>query len=469
MINKFKEYVQKTDSLAIFLILEMVAFAGFALGNANLIFRYLGFAVALLLIPYAILFINKKDILTILVFAIPLVGFIAIMSLSNFQRSAYAWYENLSIGLGFVSFFFLGVMLRKIKTAKPEIILLVIGASIGLLCLISTLITVFQYGPFYAAINNDKFYFYNGELFPVFNEARFLYGFTSQKVSLSYYGLYGTLLASTLCALPFVSIKKNEKMFYVLLLIGAIGLLSILLVPYWQGLLYLIPALAFSLLFKFLRWSKPAKITAIVAFGLFALLLFSFFILAFINASSTTGLTDIIKNNALLNKLFNNESVMKPINTVLYSMTYVQNLFGFDLSNLNYAAKSAISQRTGIVEIEILKEGGLLALSALLLVIGVAIYAAIKYVRHSQDQDHIKAIIISFLITFLVYETFFGYDCEPLVHETYYFQFIEQMPILIVILLLGYIILPNRGNNSEDVWISVKEENKKEEKEGVSL
>ncbi len=451
MIKSFKSYVQKSDSLLIFLVLEVVAFVCFGLGNAGVIFRYLGFLVSLLLIPYAVLFIEKKDILPVLIFAIPLVAFAIYMSFSQFNQNAFSTYINISIALGLVAFFFLGLAIRTIPSAKVDIILLVIGVSIAALVAISMLVTIFMYGPFYAAIDNGKNYFYNGDLFPIYKEARFLYGFSIEKVSLRYYGLFSSLLASSLCALLFISPKKSQKLFYCILLIGGLGVLSLLVIPYWTAFIYLIPAWIFALMLRFLRGSKKAHIALISIVSIIAFAILMFFIVDCVYVSNSTGLTDLINNNALLLKAFNNESYMKPINELLGYAIEGKYLFGFGSNMFVFNYIASIDSK--VVELEFVKEGGFVALIIFLILLGAAIYLCINYVKKSKDESHVKVLIISFLLTLILYESFFGYDFSPLIHKDYYFQFVEQMPILIALFLLGYIAIPNRSHINEELLL----------------
>ena len=74
-------------------------------------------------------------------------------------------------------------MLRKIKTNNNEYLLATIGRAMGLSLLISLIISLAQYGFFHISIYQNKFYFYNGTEFPVFEEAKYLYGFNVSEVS----------------------------------------------------------------------------------------------------------------------------------------------------------------------------------------------------------------------------------------------------------------------------------------------
>jgi len=437
---KMLGFAGKYDSLIIFLVIECLALTAFSLADANIVFRYLGFLVSLTLIPYVLLFTTKKELTSLLIFSIPLLVVAILTSFSTFTSvMGYGILDNLSVLLGTIAFFFLGFAVRRIKSFKIDIVLLTIGAAMGLLVLMSLIYTLFSYGPFYAHIYRDMVYYYDGRLFIVSDETKWLLGFSFVEISKNYAALFGTILTSALVGLLFISPIKEPRKFALTAVIGTIGLASIVLIPNLNALYFLIPLALFALLYRFLP--KREKAGAIVQYAFYALLGIGgvALVIAVMNASGVDFVANAISGSALLNKIFNANRIMAPINAVLASSLRSGGLFGFPLTFLD-----GLFAATGAFEFEIIKEGGLIAFLALLAFMILIVFSLFRYSAKSKDSRYVKAIIITILLGVLLNGSFI-WETFPLVHGgDYYYSFFRSAPYLLVLFFLGYAYYPLR-------------------------
>lgn len=443
-MEQLKKYIKTMDGLLFFFILEALAFVSFSFGNINWIFRFFGLIIALLLIPYAIVFIKKDDIKSIIMFAFPLIIYAILTSFSSFSLLAFDNWFNIATFVGLISFYFIGLMLRKIKSHKSQYVLATIGLAMALSLLIALLISIAKYGLFHISIYQGKFYFYNGVEFPVYQEAKFLYGFEISEVSISYFAQFSLLLSCALTGLLFVSYKKNKNEFIVMATIGGLGVLSLILIGDFIHLIYLIPLALFALSFKFLRNHKKYNLTMRIIIYSLVGLAFIFLALATCNALVNesgqyvfSSFHNMIASNSILNKIFNNITFMQPINAVLSVIFQSRNLFGFDISN--YFLNETIFVNTRMMEIEVFKDGGIFLFLALVALIMVGYHLIRKYLKNSDDHDEYKVMIVSYLLVFTLYNSF-SYDCCPIVHsENTYLPLAQQTPFLIALFFIGYI------------------------------
>lgn len=456
--TKLTSFVEKYDALLIFLILEALALLSFGLADANIIFRYLGFVIALALIPFGVLFVKKKEALSLLIFVTPLIIIALLTAFSRFSISTlnYGLLDNFSVLLGTLAFVSLGFLSRKIKKFKIEHALLTIGAAIALAVLISLLYSLYRYGPFHSAIYKNLVYYYDGRLYVVSKETKWLLGFEMTETLINYVNFYGALLVTALPGLLFISPRKELKKFLLTLGIGVVGLLSIVLVPNVMALLMLIPVLLFALYQKFvkeeIRTQKLINILFIAGFAVVGILL----IIVFLNNLEISFIQNLLQNNHFLDRLFNTNRIMRPINDVLKAGFSSQGLFGFPLTLVD-----GLMAKTGAFEFEIMKEGGLFAFLALLVFLVFIIISTTRYLRKSKDDQFIKVIVVSALLVVFVYGSFL-WTSFPLVYDSgVYVSFYRSNIYLIALFLIGYSFYP--------MWdLKCHEEIKKEDNEFVN-
>lgn len=439
--TKLHALVDKYDALIIFLVIECLALTAFSLADANIIFRYLGFLIAIVLIPFALMFTSKKEWLSLGLFSLPLIIIAFLTGFSTFTRDmGYGSLDNLSVVLGTLAFFFLGFAVRRVKKFKIDIALLTIGVAMALLVFLSLVYSLYQYGPFHVALYDGLVYYYDGRLFVVSEETKWLLGFSFVEMSTNYVTLFGTMLSTSLAGLLYVSPKNEPRKFYITLAIGLVGLLSIVLLPNLDALYLLIPVLIFALLYRFIR--SREKVGVAVQYIFFALLGIAGIVLLItvLNAANISFLSNFIAGNSLLNRLFNTNRFVSPWNEVLKAMLTSQGFFGFPLTYID-----GLVANTGAFEFEIIKEGGFLAFLALIAFILLVIFSMYRYSAKSKDASYIKIIILTLLIAVFLHGSFL-WNTFPLTYtDDYYFSFFRSAPYLLILFIIGYAYYPLRG------------------------
>lgn len=437
--TKLHALVSKYDSLIIFLVIECLALTAFSLADANVIFRYLGFLIAFALLPFAMMFTSKDEWVSLAFFSIPLVIIAALTGFSTFTTSmGFGILDNLSVVLGTLAFFFIGFALRRVKKFKIDIALLAIGAAMALLVFFSLVYSLYQYGPFHVAIYDGLVYYYDGRLFLVSEESKWLLGFSFVEISIDYISLFGAMTSTALAGLLYVSPKKEPRKFWIMAAIGLVGLLSIVLLPNLNALYLLIPVMLFALAYRFAKarqkWATVVQYIFFAFIGIVGIVL----VIAVVNAAGSNFVSDAIAGNTLLNRLFNANRFVRPINDVLKQMFTTSGLFGYPLTYIE-----GLVANTGAFEFEIIKEGGLLAFLAILIFIIAVIVAMARYSARSKDPAYVKIIILSVLIAVLLNASFLWQTFPLIYKDDFYFSFFRSAPYLIVLFLIGYAYYPS--------------------------
>ena len=160
-----------------------------------------------------------------------------------------------------------------------------------------------------------------------------------------------------------------------------------------------------------------------------------FYILAAINAVSGfpfSGFFEkVFETNAIMSKvsdvlggIFIKDGVNGLINFFGLSAKYAQGYQQFDVAFI----------KTGIIEVEIIKEAGVLGSTLFLLFLGISVKQLDRDLSYSDEDEFTKFILFSFLFTFLFYASLF-YDASPTIHEISYTP-IMRSPITYVVLLI---------------------------------
>ena len=479
--------IARLHPLFTFLVMELLALTAFGIGGNNVIFYLLGFALAIFGGILTIKRFDKNDLFSLLFLAVPILIIAILVSFGTFSWGNSVL-VNIAAFLGIISFFAIGLFLRRTNGVKADIVLLCIGGGLALLVLISTIYTWFQYGFFYALIyKNTPNYFYNGEMFDVTAEQGWLHGFGFSEVSLRYGGLFGLMLTTGFAGMLFINPKKDLRRFIISGSIGFVGLLSLLTTPNVLGLLMIIPMMLIACVVRVLMLDqipdKAKKITrSVISIGFIALvvIIIIYFSLAFLNANGynqadgfditapddkVSALALFFRENPVLRKLFDNGPIMNPINMVLNQSAITLNFFGF-INDASYPVlKESILANTGVFEIEIIKEGGIFAFIILFFFLVFVFQNIFRYERKSKDTPLVKGILITFVVTFLIYCSF-AYDSFPFIHSQGDFNSLfRSLPGLIILFLIGYMFYPDLGKNdvpSFEKGIEVKEETKEE-------
>ena len=435
-------------ALLTFLSIELLAIVSFNLGGISSIFQIAAFIIAAFGIFVTFKkFKNKDELISLLYVAIPVLILAALVSFGKFN-SGESPLVNIATFLGLIGAFALGLANRRNKSFNIGTALIFIGGGLALLVIFGMIYTWINYGFMYSLRYQDTpNYYYDGVVFNITEETGWLYGFKFMETTIRYTGLFGVVLASFLGVLLFLSPQKDTRTFVIFGVYGFIGLLSLLTIPNFKALLYLIPIAVVMGYLKFLYHPKVKdetkanvrKIvnkTAIIGF----IVLVIFFFLCFLNAAGF--ITDFVAGNWFFNKLFNNGRIMQPINLVLNQSLSEPNLFGFDRNPSYYYTNLAIYTNTKFFEFETVKEGGLFALFALVFLLVTSIGSIQRYSKKSKDKEPDKALLIAFLLAILLYSTF-SHDSFNLIHSSEtYTSFYRNTPVLIALFLVGYSFYP---------------------------
>lgn len=453
-----KTFREEYESIGTFLVLEILALVSFGLGGVNLIFQYAGFIVALIATFFAFKNYTKDDLIPIVCLGAPLL-LISIFTGFGYSFSNGNILAKLGCFISLISFLAIGLSARRMKTFSTKNALYCIGGGLALLTLIGTIVTWAQYGVFYPLIHAKAgSYYYDGNLYSILNEMAWLQGFKVVEVSQNYGGLFALMSACFLPALLFIKYKEDKLMFIVFAVIGGIGLISIISIPNFYALVFYVIAFACALFYRFLRNNELAikilKYAILVVVG-FAVVLV---IIALLNAS-VDGVHSFIAGSSFLDRIFNSNRIMMVANPIIAAALKPYNLFGLNHIVTGYDIPlSAVQTSSGAFEIEIIKEGGIIAF-LLFIVFAVFAYESFtRYLKSSKDADYVKVIFLTLLIGFATYCTIY-LDVFPVTHDSQvYLPFTSSLPFFVILFVIGFTALPK---GKEDV--SYQKQEKKEE------
>lgn len=455
-----KSFRSQYESLGTFLVLELIALASFNLGGVSMIFHYGGFIISLVAFYFAYKSFSKEDLKPILFVSIPLLIIVILTSFGSFFEE-YDIISKIGFFLAIPGFLLAGLSFRRLKSQSSRYLVLFLGGGLALLTLIGTLSTWIQYGFFYPLIyKNTPEYYYNGTLYSITKEMSWLSGFEVLEVSQSYGGLFAVLCACFLPGLLFVDCSKDKILFYSLIAIGGIGIISLISIPNFTGLIFVAIVYVVAAYYRFLRNNELANKILRFAFYIIAGFVAGFVLLVILNAA-VPGLHDMIQNNGFLNRIFNENRFMIPFNPILQAALKPENFFGISHADaIKGSYETAIGTNIGSFELEILKEGGLFAFIALIAFVYIAIELVIRYLKQSNDKDYLKIILLCFLTGAFIYLSFES-DVFPHIHnENFYSPVSHSLPFLLMVFVIGYIVLP-KGKSEisyvEETWKQSKD------------
>lgn len=449
-----ERYVKRYDTVACFLLLEIIALALFGIGGATglSILQIASVFVCLLIFP----FIRnncpenwkKKALLAL----IPLGILMLLLGFGPFWSKAYYGGNALQIilfglltALGGVAFFILGYGVTQVKVAKMKYLVLAILGGLGLYVLIAGGYALIRYGPFYLSKYADLVYYYEGVVFPIAKETKALNGFELIEVSLAYGKIASTLLASIGVSLIPLALAKEKKFFFIVLAFTLLGLLDLILGPYKRGLIialvvYVIAAIVYLL--KLLanrseiakkRIHLGLKITFFVLIGLTAV----GSLLLIIDASNgflvNAGIPKISAN--LGNPDGRIGTIRTAIQSAMFNGTSGTGHSGFSfLSFLFGSGNQSKLVNSQFFEFDVFYQAGFLGYAALATFIFLAIKQSKTYLEHSKDDLGFRMVIISLLIAAFIYLSF-NNDEVPMIYSSAFMP-LSRNPIAFGLLFL---------------------------------
>ena len=437
----------KNKSIITFLILEVVALTAFNFGNISYIFGLAGALLAIVGCFFAYeVSKDKKEFLWLLL-PVGILFLISGIGAFNGHSKSFSLLGNLSLFLALPAFLALGFFTRKLNDVKPKTVLFVVGGGLAAITLFGLFSTLFQYGVFYSLIyKNTPNYYYNGIPYDVTKEMFWLSGFEFSEVYIEYGSLFAILCASFLPGLLFISPKKERNDIIICAAIGGIGLLTLLIIPNFKALVIIVLASAFAFILKYLKNHEKAKkiigISFLAVVGLGVL----FFIVALANAAAGFKFTGILDRIFVSNRIMNN---CTPVFKALFEKVDGQliNLFGLQ-SYVYY--EDVLLTNTGIFEVELLKEVGLIGAFLFLCFIVVMGYFVWKYLKKSEDSDFVKSIIGVLLLSFFIFTSIYNPVIIAPHNDISYNAFLRSSTLLVIVFLLGYVFMPPVKEEKKD-------------------
>ena len=436
-------FFSKYKTIVTFLILEILALVSFTFANINEVFYLITTVLSICAFVFAFFTNNdRKDFLKLVPVVAGLFLISGIAAFGGFSHS-FSTLSNVATFFALPAFFSLGFFARRLGGLKTEHVLLAIGFGLAAITLVGTITTWIQYGLFYVEVHKAKpVYFYDGVAYNATKEMGWLMGFRITEVAVEYESLFAIMCAVFLPALLFISIKEQRNLFICSAIIGGIGFISLLTIPNWKALIFLLIASVFAFIYKFLKEKKlVCKILYYVVVGIIGLGAL-FFLLTILNAGIGFKFTGIF------DKVCCNNFIMRPTVSTLTGAFATDinsglpyNLFGFDLSKPSAAIiglSGIVEEPTLIFEYEVIKEVGLVGLLFVLALFATIFVFVTRYVKSSKDNAFVKNVIVMMLVAFMLLATFgFNVKIEP--HNLDIYQpFLRSVFFMIVLFLFGF-------------------------------
>lgn len=460
------EQVKKSwnkEQILAYVYLLFLGLVSFNLGGTrySYLFQALGFVLAAVTLTLISFKLEPSESKALLYYSIPLIIFAIFTSFSRYHLSGLNGLSSSVINaVGILSFFALGYISRHIKTLNLRFLLMAVLVGFALFTLIGLIANLAEYGPFYSARFAGLVYYEDGIHYTLSSEAMALEALSLVTVSKAYGFQLAYLLAASLAGLLFLPFKANKSFFLTVAITGGIGLLDLLLCPYWTAIILLVPVYLLALLLRFVKfpqatpkWEKTVAWTVLSLGSLFA------FIVVVNGIAAIPALCQ-----GALGRLFTNNRIMLVVNEIVHASFWKATGTGyaFDLLGLfgmKANASSILTQSfaglefdegfylsNSLVEFSVFYEGGLLAFIAFIALFAFASIALRKYLHTEQNIDGAKLIVVALLLGWFLYHSLLD-DAYPFAHSsanTMYLvsSFTRNDTFLVMMFLLGVSYTP---------------------------
>lgn len=317
--------------------------------------------------------------------------------------------DQIAIPIAAVACICIGVGLSFQEQTKNNFLYALYGGLI-LLGVVSLFYTLYSFGFFYILKHADSSLIYDAEMFV---------GIEFALVDVRYFGYYFCLLSSGCAALWFGHIEKgNLKL--VMLVGGVLGLVGVLTLPYWVGLILSICGLIISLGICYFPKKKKTRIIIYSLLG--AVLLVGMCLV-------------MVKRNS--------------IPRVKLILDIFKNCFHYPLGGQPTFEEYGVVNSYNIF-MDALAFGGIIPFILLLALFGYTIYLTIRYYRYAEDSRLKKGCIITFLIQYLIYVNL-NY------RQSIFIKYSDQIPLFmdpifcIVLILIGYMFYQQQKKKQIEV------------------
>jgi len=360
---------------------------------------------------------------------------------------------------GIIGAFLLGYAIRRdgsITLNQFVVALLLVLLFRSLSNLIATLA---DYGFFHVFRLANYSYYREGVAYPAGEEMAILDGFSVRYVSVEFGSLPFFALAAVLPALLFIKCREQKFLFAFVAVASSFGLLSLLVIGYFEALILLALIYALSLFFRFIRVRRDI-LTKLTFAAICVAATFVFFLISVAAVGN-----DIYQSNGFLRRIFDNGRLMMGINQTINAVfsggpiriflgmpaynyvgfssiggyaTYTTSLWGagtpvywtnFNLHTFEFAA---------------LMEGGFLCFLFLCLLLSHAIMSSHRFAASDEEcKVGAKSTPILLFFGLTLYQSFCA-DLFPYVGiSNYVSPFVYNSTFVLIVCLIGYMYMPN--------------------------
>ncbi|MDY0177929.1 MAG: hypothetical protein RBR85_01640 [Bacilli bacterium] len=420
-----------------FFVFELLAITAFTLSSSVLLYGVLSLLSLIFVVFFGIKDLKVRQMSDFFIFLIPITIFALLTSISKFSQTNVAQLLNIFSFVAVLAFAFIGYFSKRVKEFKISTALMVIYGALAALVFISLILTMIHYIPFYPFIYGGKIFYYNGDPYPAYADAKMLIGFTFGDVSLEYFSLFSTLLFTSVIALRFLSPKNNKQEFILYSIYAGLGFISLLFTVNIMSLITNLFVVLFLLFLTFYpKKGKPITVLRIIFYVLLGVILV-LFILFFLNAqsewASVASLQNLLSSNHLTNKFFNGNHISLAIKQLLDG-SLSSSWFNYQGSGYSLFVRQMFSNS---LIFDSIITSGLLGIIALLTFLVLVYISLKKYYQTTVDSNVAKHSVVAFVGTFFLY-SFLALDSSPETHILYIQPVTSNAMFLIVMYLIGY-------------------------------
>lgn len=434
----------KYSAAITFLALEFIALIAFNFSGSFVVFGALSLALVVLLVLFNIGEIKVNGLSNVGLFFIPLFMFVLLTAISPYSMphmklGDFSVAEICFIPLGILPIAFIGYLLSIDRNFKIKNLLIVVFGALAIYTLLNLIVNLINFGAFYTIIYKGYHLYYGGLIsqLPVNDFAYTLEGFKFIEVEMSHYVFYPALLLTSSVMLLYLSPRKEKVSFIVYAVYTLIAILSLILVPSLLSLAAIIVvALLLLVIFLGKRFVKSRKVFKIVLFVFLGIFGVGYLVYLLNNQSFASGISNIIANNGLLNKLFNTNKYAQAYNPTITNIFNSNHIFGFASVEVAYEVYEELHLSGGFIFDTFMTSGvfGAIALFAFI-IIGFKSFK--KYFYSHSDEFHYGALMLLFAIVFIGYSAFFN-SGEYALYYRIYRPIYMTAPFMLVTLFFVY-------------------------------
>ena len=437
--------LSKYSAAITFLALEFFALLAFNFSGSFVVFGALSLALLVLLILFNIREITINGLSNVGLFYIPLFIFTMLTMVSGYSLphvnvGDFTYADIVFIPLGILPIAFVGYLLSIDRNFKIKNLLITVYGALALYVLLNLLVNLINFGAFYPIVYKGYYMYYSGLIssVPVNDFAYTLEGFKFIEVNMSHYVLYPALLLTSGVMLLYLSPKKEKVQFIVYAAYTFIALLALILVPSVLSLASIIIIGILLLIVYFgKRYIKTRKVFKIIMISLLVLFVLGYLVFVLNNQSSMSGISDIIKGNGLLNKLFNTNKYATAYNSVLVDIFTRDKIFGYAAIDVGAIYPEEVHLSGGFI-FDSFMTSGVFGTLALFIFIFVGFKAFKKYFYSHSDEFHYQVAMLLFAIFFVSFSAFF-YQGEYALYYRVYKPIYMTAPFMVMSFFFSYV------------------------------